>query len=139
MPVFKKKKVEAIIYRINDKNIPEFLVCKRPPDLGGFWQFVTGKVEQGESLEEAIRREILEETQVSDIKSVKNPNISFSFKNHLNVKAIEYVFLVKLPPDVEIILNHEFEKYLWLPYKDALKRLKWPNQKSNLKQVYKEI
>lgn len=139
MPAFKMKKVEAIIYQINDKNIAEFLVCKRPPDLGDFWQFVTGKVEEGESLEEAVRREILEETQVTNIESVKNPNISFTFKNHENIEAIEYVFLVKLAPNSEIKLNYEFEKYVWLPYKEALAKVEWHHQKSNLKQVYKEF
>jgi A/G-specific adenine glycosylase len=40
-----------------------FLIAQRPPDglLGGLWEFPGGKQESGESLEEALRREIHEE------------------------------------------------------------------------------
>ena len=133
------QKVEAIIYRINDKNTPEFLICKRPPSWGGFWQFVTGKVDEGESLEDAVRREVEEEIGVTNIKQIKKTDISFSFKNYQNVEAIEHVFLVKLAQDTEIKLNHEFEEYLWLPYKDALKKLDWMNHKLNLERILDKV
>ena len=38
------------------------LVLQRTPERGGFWQLVTGRVEPGESVEAAARRELLEET-----------------------------------------------------------------------------
>ncbi len=42
----------------------KFLIQKRPPDglLGGLWEFPGGKVEKGESLSDALIREIEEET-----------------------------------------------------------------------------
>jgi mutator protein MutT len=43
-----------------------YLIARRPEDadLGGYWEFPGGKVKKGESLEEALQREIYEELRV---------------------------------------------------------------------------
>jgi lipoyl(octanoyl) transferase len=41
------------------------LLMQRTPERGGYWQPVTGKVEQGESAEKAAQRELKEETGVA--------------------------------------------------------------------------
>lgn len=44
-----------------------FLICQRPAHKarGLLWEFVGGKVEEGESKEEALRRECLEELNIA--------------------------------------------------------------------------
>jgi dATP pyrophosphohydrolase len=58
--------VEAIIFR-RKGNIVEYLLLKRLPDRNGFWQPVTGGLEQGETRTEALRREIREETGIKSL------------------------------------------------------------------------
>ena len=55
--------VAGVIRRVKDGQI---LISRRPADshLGGLWEFPGGKVEQGESLDTALRRELREEVGV---------------------------------------------------------------------------
>ncbi len=60
--------VAALIWR-NGK----FLICQRPADKKRalLWEFVGGKKEQGESLQEALKRECKEELDISvEVKDV---------------------------------------------------------------------
>ena len=60
--------VAALIWR-NGK----FLICQRPADKKRalLWEFVGGKKEQGESLQEALKRECKEELDISvEVKNV---------------------------------------------------------------------
>ncbi len=55
--------VEAIVFRWVNKKI-EYLMLKRIPEKGGFWQPVTGGMETGETMKDALLRELKEETKV---------------------------------------------------------------------------
>ena len=48
------------------KNKNQFLIARRKPEksLGGFWEFPGGKVEEFESIENALLREIKEELNI---------------------------------------------------------------------------
>ena len=58
--------VAAVIVRRDQTGTPRVLACRRtgPPALAGRWEFPGGKVEAGESDEEALHREIAEELAV---------------------------------------------------------------------------
>jgi lipoyl(octanoyl) transferase len=53
--------VEIIVFKIVNKEI-QFLILKRTPQRGGFWQAITGGVHENEVLLDAVQRELKEET-----------------------------------------------------------------------------
>ena len=73
----KNLKIVVSIALINSED--EILLSKRPQDkhLSGFWEFPGGKVEEGETPEKALVREIKEELNI-DIESKCIAPLSFS-------------------------------------------------------------
>ncbi len=60
-----KKIVEVVAALIRDKN--RFLICQRPANKarGLLWEFVGGKLEKGETKEQALIRECAEELAIT--------------------------------------------------------------------------
>ncbi|HEX8911870.1 MAG TPA: 8-oxo-dGTP diphosphatase MutT [Humisphaera sp.] len=59
------KRVEVVIGIVRDGE--RVLICRRRADnpvLPGYWEFPGGKVESGETREDALRRELSEELQI---------------------------------------------------------------------------
>ena len=61
----KQKRTEVVAALIRDKN--KFMICQRPADkaCGLLWEFVGGKVEPGETKEQALIRECQEELAIT--------------------------------------------------------------------------
>jgi nucleoside triphosphatase len=104
----------------------EYLLCKMPDGRGVFpgeWGLPGGGVEPGESLEEALRREIMEEVGL-ELKEVE----PLFFTDGTYVKSfpdgerrsIYMVFLLFrcVAKAGEIRLNPEFESAAWVSKKD---------------------
>ena len=125
--------VEAIIFRRNSNRI-EYLLLKRLPERNGFWQPVTGGVEEGETLTGALRREIREETGIENLIRVKEDIHYFEFSDpNLNK---EYVYGVEVSPADEVVLDgKEHSEYRWCGIKDALQLLSWKENKEALEKL----
>ena len=115
-----KKKIKVVAAIIENKN-QEILCALRAPNMSlpNMWEFPGGKVEKGESLQEAIEREIKEELDC-DIKALE----VFNDNNHEYEKAIINLIcirctLVKGRPE-----SKEHSKLIWLK-RENLASLKW--------------
>lgn len=86
------------------------------------WGIPGGKIERGESSENALKREILEETQltISDIRFVMNQDCIDSPEFIRPEHFILLNYLAKAS-SYEVILNEEAEEFRWLSIDEALK------------------
>ncbi len=79
------KVVAGIIYRTRSDNTQQVLIAKRPLNKhqGGFWEFPGGKVDFGESRENALIRECGEELdiKVSNLKYFDKIDFNYIDKN----------------------------------------------------------
>ena len=127
--------VEAIIFRRNSSRI-EYLLLKRLPERNGFWQPITGGMEEGETREEALHREIREETGIENLVRVIKDIYYFEFSDpNLNQ---EYVYGVEVASTEVIVLDRkEHNEYKWCGIKDALQLLYWKENKEALEKLNK--
>lgn len=102
--------VAGIIYK-EDK----FLIAQRnlKKSQGGFWEFPGGKVEQGETYEEALKREIKEEFDADiEVKEYVGENI-----HHYPEKDIKLIFYkAELLSNTIKLLEHE--DFRWITKED---------------------
>jgi len=108
-------------------------------DKPGFWQSVTGSIEQGETLRETAIREVQEETglaaeaykledwQLSQVYEIY-PHWRFRYAPGVTENT-EHVFGLELPSTLPVTLNpREHLEYAWVDWREAAKKVfSWTN------------
>lgn len=109
-------KVLILASAIIKNNQNEVLVLQRGQNQSfqGFWQVPEGKLEEGESPVDALKREMKEELSI-DVDSAELVSVT---QTELEAKGMKYlavrlVFDVKLK-STEITLSHEHSDYQWI-------------------------
>lgn len=96
----------------------QILICRRKPEksLGGYWEFPGGKLEEGETYEECLARELQEEL-----------NLMVKVKNHFKTvihqydqKTIELISYICEIEYAEIILV-DHDQIEWIEVQELLK------------------
>ena len=130
--------VEIIIYKIVN-NVPFFLLLKRIPARGGFWQAVTGGVNPGENLIKAAKREVFEETQITDYLNFIDNVYYFEFNNDFKKNIKEYVFGAEINNNINIKLSNEHSEKRWCRIEEALQLLKYKTNQTAIKKPFNLI
>lgn len=127
-----RKKIQAYIFKKTMRGY-EFLILKRNKENNGIWQPVTGKAEKGETTLETAKREIKEETGLSDFSRIIDLEYSFKFKNK-HGEFEEYTFGFEVSPRIEeISLSSEHQNYSWTNGETAYELIYWDSNKKVLK------
>lgn len=126
--------VEIIVFKIVDEKIL-FLLLKRNKQKGGFWQPVTGGVENGESLAQAVSRELQEETGITKYLRIINDVYYFEFDTAEYGTLKEYVFGVQITPDIDAKLSPEHTEMKWCTLEESLALLKYDSNKTGFKNL----
>ncbi len=132
-----KKAILSIIFRKNKDNY-EYLLLKRIPSRGGFWQPVSGRVEEGESELDAAKREVIEETGIEDFLRVEKGFYDFILENEPDKKSFCFGFEIDLKVKITLDPN-EHSEYKWCSFDQSINLIKWPHNKKALKRLQKSL
>jgi 8-oxo-dGTP diphosphatase len=107
-----RRVVAALILRGSPEG-REVFICQRRPDqpMGLKWEFPGGKIEPGESSEQALARELTEELAISATIGQRITTIRHTYRNG---GAIEIEFFL-VPEFRGELVNNIFQQMLWTP------------------------
>lgn len=132
----KKERSAGVIVCMEKPDGNRFLLLNYPT---GHWDFVKGKIEQGETLHQTAVRETKEETGISDLEFVEGfeekINYNFQFEGELIQK--EVIFFLAKTKTHTVNVSHEHLDYTWLDYDNALEKVTYQNAKNMLSKANK--
>jgi len=142
MIVFEKSVGAAVFRRRGEETIMYLLLHYR----GGHWDFPKGHVEKDESDSETLRREVIEETGITDLDILPGAKRASRYfyrakeserverqqaGRFINI-AKKVVYYLAETKTKNVTISKEHTGYEWLGYGDALKRLTYANSKNVL-------
>lgn len=134
----KQKSAGAIIYTIENKKLLFLLLQNTLKNT--YWEFPKGKIENNESIEETVKREVKEETGLDDIKILQKFNHTLKWFYQFEGKTIfkEAIYLlakIKNQDKFKVKINHEHEKFEWMSYEKAMQETKKKSNKEMLEKA----
>lgn len=148
MFVFEKSS-GAIVFRRTENGL-QFLLLQY---IQGHWGLPKGHIEGNETHEETLRREVLEETGITDIeinsKFSRNNWYFYRARNEERKERIKagrkinilkkVTFYLAETKTSEITLSDEHQDFKWLSYSEALEKITFRNTKMAFKKAFRYL
>ena len=127
-----KEEISAGVILVNENNRKQFLLLNYPSK---HWDFVKGKMEEGETFHETALRETDEETGIKDVEFLDGfkEEIEYYFRADNQDIHKKVIFFLGKTQTQDIILSHEHLDFIWLDFDNALKKITYKNAKDLLK------
>jgi 8-oxo-dGTP pyrophosphatase MutT (NUDIX family) len=134
-----RKALAVITWRPEPAAAHQVLVLRLIEKRGGFWQSVTGHVEEGEAFEEGALREAEEETGLSFDRRPQYLGLEYEFSGKEDKLVHEKAYWIPLlggssPPPVTIDPT-EHGECRWVSAAEAVKLVKFPGNKQAIERV----
>lgn len=131
-------KVQGIVFK-KTNNAIQYLLLKRIKKDGGFWQPMTGTLNDGESLEECLVREMGEETGIKEYARIIKNIGKFEWIKPKRGTMTEYVFGIEVDKNTEVKISDEHDTYMWCSFNKALKKLEKINNRNSFTALDKKL
>lgn len=95
----------------------------------GFWTFPKGHVDEGETDEEAARREIEEESGLTDLELLddlgeyERPHIMPDGSDDPDEIKVIHMYLFAAPPHATLMASHEMQDARWVPFRELAEHI----------------
>lgn len=131
--MLQEKSCGAVVFRENGTR--RYLLLK----YSNYWGFPKGLVEEGESEEEAAKREVEEETGIREVKFMPKfkEEERYFYKNRGETVHKTAVYFLAKTEERDVDLSFEHEASEWLPIDKAIERLTYDNHKKLLRKAHK--
>ncbi|MGQ4891536.1 MAG: bis(5'-nucleosyl)-tetraphosphatase [Candidatus Njordarchaeia archaeon] len=126
----------AVIFTLNSE--PLYLILQYG---SGHWDFPRGNVERNEKDIDAAKREILEETGLSNLEFVFGfrEKVKFFYRRKGKNIRKEVIYYLARANNKDVKLSFEHKDFKWLPIKEALKVLTFETSREVLRKAHRYL
>ncbi len=120
----------AVVFYM-DSSEPEYLLLHY---TAGHWDFPKGNIEAGETETQAAKREIREETGITDVEFLEGfrMKIDYRYRHGRRLVEKEVVLFLARTRTRQVTLSHEHIGFAWSKFDDAMEQLTYRNAKNLL-------
>jgi dATP pyrophosphohydrolase len=133
--------IQCYVVRASKDASHELLHLRRAAGdfMGGSWQSVYGRIEEGETAWQAAIRELREETGLAPLEFYQLDTVNMFYLAADDAIWLCPSFCAVVAADAQVVLNEEHDAHRWLPRSEFLQHIMWPGERRALDELYREI